>query len=119
MICTANDRHMPLFEIVADKAGAWNRYGNVGLVAGATYPEELKLIREIHPDMLLLVPGIGAQGGDLEKTIRNGADADGRNMIISSSRQIIYASCGDDFATAARHAAMELRDLINSYRIKA
>jgi orotidine-5'-phosphate decarboxylase len=101
---------------VADRASQWNKYGNVGLVVGATYTEELKLIRETHPDILLLVPGVGAQGGDLEQTVHNGIDVNGRNIIINSSRQIIYASRGKDFATAARNAAMDLRDRINSHR---
>ena len=106
----------PLFELVAAKASQWNRYGNIGLVVGATYPQELKLIRQSHPDMPLLIPGIGAQGGDLEKSISFGADASGEKAIINSSRQIIYASRGEDFAQAARKATTELRDRINHYR---
>jgi orotidine-5'-phosphate decarboxylase len=101
--------------MVADRASQWNKYGNVGLVVGATYPEELKLLREIYPEMMFLIPGIGAQGGDLGKTVRNGADLNGRGIIINSARQIIYASRGADFATAARKAAMDLRDSINSF----
>jgi len=112
----AEGGHRPLFEIVALKASQWNAHGNVGLVVGATYPEELKLIRSHHPDMLLLIPGIGAQGGDLASTVRYGADARGERTLINSSRQIIYASRGKDFAQAARRAAAELRDQINHYR---
>ena len=104
-----------LFEIVALKASQWNIYGNIGLVVGATYPEELRLIRNNHPDMPLLIPGIGAQGGDLALTVRYGVDARGEKAIINSSRQIIYASRGKDFAQAARRAATELRDQINYY----
>ncbi|MFC1943708.1 orotidine 5'-phosphate decarboxylase, partial [Chloroflexota bacterium] len=85
------------------------------LVVGATYPEELRLIRQSHPDMPLLIPGIGAQGGDLALTIRYGVDAQGEKAIINSSRQIIYASREKDFAEAARHAASTLRDQINQY----
>jgi orotidine-5'-phosphate decarboxylase len=103
----------PLFELVAFKASQWNTQGNVGLVVGATYPEELRLIRSHHPDMLLLIPGIGAQGGDLALTVRYGADACGERTLINSSRQIIYASRGEDFAQAARRAAAELREQIN------
>jgi len=112
------DSGSPLFELVAHKAGEWNKYGNIGLVVGATYPEELKLIRQQHPDMPLLIPGIGAQGGDLEKAVRYGTDADGKKAIINSSRQIIYASRGINFAPAARQATAELRDRINRFRSK-
>ena len=110
--CVEHDR--PLFEVVALKASEWNVHGNIGLVVGATYPEELKLIRQNHPDMPLLIPGIGAQGGDLELTIRYGVDAKGERAIINSSRQIIYASREKDFAEAARKAASELREQINT-----
>ena len=109
-------RRLPLFEIVALRAAQWNKHGNVGLVVGATYPEELKLIRQNHPDMLLLIPGIGAQAGDLASAVRYGVDAHGRKAIISSSRQIIYASTEKDFAEAARWAASQLREEINDYR---
>lgn len=106
----------PLFEIVALRAAQWNKHGNIGLVVGATYPEELRLIRQNHPDMLLLIPGIGAQGGELASAVRNGVDERGRKAIISSSRQIIYASSEKDFAQAARQAASSLREQINDYR---
>jgi orotidine-5'-phosphate decarboxylase len=109
-------KHLPLFEIVALRAAQWNKHGNIGLVVGATYPEELKLIRKNHPDMLLLIPGIGAQGGDLASAVRYGADEWGRKAIISSSRQIIYASADRDFAPAAREAAASLREQINRHR---
>ena len=105
----------PLFEIVARRAREWNTYGNVGLVVGATYPEELRRVRQLCPDMPLLIPGIGAQGGDLANAVRYGVDAQGQKAIISSSRQIIYASKGKDFAMAAREAALKLRDEINLY----
>ena len=108
-------KHRPLFEIVAQKASEWNTFGNIGLVVGATYPEELQLIRQSHPDMPLLIPGIGAQGGDLEQAVRYGVDAQGQKAIINSSRQIIYASRERDFAELARRAASSLRDQINSY----
>jgi len=104
-----------LFEIVARKASQWNIHGNIGLVIGATYPEELKLIRDSHPDMPILIPGVGAQGGDLASAVRYGVDAHGEKAIINSSRQIIYASPEKDFAQAARQVASSLRDQINSY----
>jgi orotidine-5'-phosphate decarboxylase len=113
--CEAGPDYRPLFELVALKASQWNIYGNIGLVVGATYPEELKLIRQSHPDMLILIPGIGAQKGDLEKAVRYGVDAHGEKAIISSSRQIIYAS-REDFAQAARQVALSLREQINSHR---
>ena len=113
--CQVENGHRSLFEIVALKAREWNIYGNIGLVVGATYPEELRLIRESYPDMPLLIPGIGAQGGDLASAVRYGVDAQGEKTIINSSRQIIYASRGEDFVEAARRVASELREQINSY----
>ena len=94
----------------------WNYNGNVLLVVGATYPKELKEIRFIVGDMPFLVPGIGAQGGDVESAVANGKTQNGTGMIINSSRGIIYASNKDDFAKAARKAAVTLRDEINQYR---
>jgi orotidine-5'-phosphate decarboxylase len=106
-----------LYRIVAAKAvNQWNGNGNALLVVGATYPKELQEIRSICGDMPLLVPGIGAQGGDIEQAVKNGKTADGMGMIINSSRAIIYASTGDDFAEAARRATIELKDEINRYR---
>ncbi|MCD6452715.1 MAG: orotidine-5'-phosphate decarboxylase [Dehalococcoidales bacterium] len=113
--CQTESGSQPLFEEVAQKANQWNTQGNVGLVVGATYPEELRLIRQVYPGMLILIPGIGAQGGDLSLAVRYGVDAGGEKTIISSSRQIIYASSERDFAPAARQAALALRDQINSY----
>ena len=109
----------PLFEVVARKAQEWNVHGNVGLVVGATYPEELRLVRKLCPQAPLLIPGIGAQGGDLAMAVRWGTDAKGERAIISSSRQILYASSGKDFAQAARRAALELRDRINCHLAEA
>jgi len=105
-----------LYELVADKAAEWNQHGNVGLVVGATYPEALKNIRQSHPSMPILIPGVGAQGGDLGLAVRYGVDSHGENAIIGSSRRVIYASRGKDFARAARLAASELRQHINELR---
>jgi orotidine-5'-phosphate decarboxylase len=105
----------PLFETVAQKALEWNTQGNIGLVVGATYPEELKKIRELCPEMPLLIPGVGTQGGDLELAIKYGVDAHGGKAIINVSRQVLYASTGTDFAEAARKNALELRDKINQF----
>ena len=114
--CKVESNYLSLFEIVALKASQWNTYGNIGLVVGATYPEELRLIRQSHPDMPLLIPGIGAQGGELASAVRYGVDAQGEKAILNSSRQIIFASRGNDFAQAARQVALSLRDQINYYR---
>ncbi len=113
LLCEADGGRLPLFEIVARKVSQWNTHGNLGLVVGATYPEELKIIRQSYPEMPLLIPGIGAQGGELALTVRYGVDSQRQKTIINSSRQIIYASRGKDFAQAARRAAAELRDQIN------
>jgi orotidine-5'-phosphate decarboxylase len=111
--CETEIGSRPLFELVALKASQWNIHGNIGLVVGATYPEELRLIRQAHPDMPLLIPGIGAQGGDIALAVRYGVDAQGERAILNSSRQIIYASREGDFAQSARQVASELRDQIN------
>jgi orotidine-5'-phosphate decarboxylase len=102
---------------VAQKAKEWNVYGNIGLVVGATYPEELKKVRSICPEMPLLIPGIGAQGGDLTSAVGYGVDAQGEKAIINVSRQVLYASKEKDFAQAARNMADQIRKQINSYRI--
>ena len=104
----------PLYRHVAHQVDRWNTRGNLGLVVGATYPAELGEVRAICPKLPILVPGVGAQGGDLEASVRNGVDANGRLAIISASRQVIYASKGQDYAQAARHAAEALRSRINT-----
>lgn len=107
----------PLYRYVARRvAKKWNKNGNCALVVGATYPEELREVREVVEDMPILIPGIGAQGGDVEKTVTAGRDSRGKGMIINSSRGIIFASSGTDFAEAARRETENLRDLINQYR---
>lgn len=113
--CETDSGPKMLFEAVAAKVAEWNTSGNIGLVVGATYPEELKLIRQRYPDMLLLIPGIGAQGGDLQQVVSYGVDAGRQKTIINSSRQILYASRGKDYAGAAGQAARKLRDEINRY----
>ena len=109
---------LPLYEAVARKAKEWNTYGNIGLVVGATYPEELKKVRSICPEMPLLIPGIGAQGGDLASAVSYGVDARGEKAIINVSRQILYASKEKAFAQAARTMAEKIRNQINDYRDK-
>ena len=97
-------------------ATEWNAHGNCALVVGATYPQELAEVRRIVGDMPLLVPGVGAQGGDIEATVRAGRTADGAGLMINSSRAILYASAGEDFAQAAREVAIATRDAINRHR---
>lgn len=105
----------PLYVHVARRAvHEWSRIGDVALVVGATYPEELAIVRGIVGDLPLLVPGIGAQGGDVAATVDAGRDSTGYGMMINSSRSIIYASSGDDFAEHARIAAMDLRNRIRA-----
>lgn len=107
----------PLYMHVADKIiNDWNTEGNCLMVIGATYPAELAHIRKIAGDMTFLVPGIGAQGGDVKKTVNAGLNSQKKGMIINSSRGIIFASSGTDFAERAREAAVKLRDEINKYR---
>ncbi|MEX2225764.1 MAG: orotidine-5'-phosphate decarboxylase [Dehalococcoidia bacterium] len=107
---------MPLYEAVALKARSWDKHANVGLVVGATYPGEMQRIRELCPEMPFLVPGIGAQSGELAASVRAGVDARGRGLLISASRGVTYASRGSDFADAARREAVRLRDAINAER---
>ena len=106
-----------LYQIIAEKAARdWNAKGNVLLVVGATYPEELAEIRAIAGDMPILVPGVGTQGGDVAAVVANGATAVGTGLIISASRAVLYAGGGKDYAEAARSAAQKLRDAINLCR---
>ncbi len=97
-------------------ADNWNRGGQLGLVVGATYPAELARVRAIVGELPLLVPGIGAQGGDVQASVQAGQTTDGTGMLINSSRAILYASAGEDFAHAAAVAARRTRDDINRYR---
>jgi len=115
LLVKTNHGQKMLFEIVAEKVNEWNINGNLGLVIGATYPEELKLIRERYPEMPLLIPGVGAQGGDLKQVVEYGVDAGQEKTIINSSRQILYASNGRDFAAAAKVEARALKERINEY----
>ena len=92
--------------MVADE---WVHHGECGLVVGATFPGELAVVREVVGDLPILVPGVGAQRGDAAAAVRAGATPDGRGLIVSSSRSILYASSGDDFAAAARAATIDAR----------
>ena len=102
-------------------ATGWNRNGQLGLVVGATYPREIERVRQLAPTLPLLIPGIGAQGGDAAATVRAGwrAGVDGRTtgpILVSSSRAVLYAGGGDDFALAARRAAQQARDELQRAR---
>jgi len=108
-----------LFERVARLAAEqWNTSGQIGLVVGATFPAEIARVREIVGDMPLLVPGIGAQGGDIEATLKAGKTADATGLMINSSRAILYAGKDENYADAARGVALETRDAINRHRQK-
>lgn len=100
----------PLYVRVAEMvADEWSKHGDCGLVVGATYPSELARVRAVVGDLPILAPGLGFQGGDPQATVTAGATANGRGLMISSSRAINYASHGDDFAEAARAAAIDAR----------
>ena len=107
----------PLYQVVAELAAKqWNGRGNCALVVGATYPEELARVRALAPQMPFLVPGVGAQGGEVAQVVERGQTASGTGLIISSSRAILYAGQGLEFSDAARGAAQSLRESINRQR---
>ncbi len=105
-----------VFEAVAERAREWNTNGNVGLVAGATWPEQTERLREMCPDMTFLVPGVGLQEGDLEAAVQAAMDDKGEQFVLNVSRGVLYASKGDDYPEAARKAAQKLRGRINLMR---
>ena len=109
-------RGIPLYEHVTRAVKRWNTNKNCGLVVGATRPRDLRQIRALAPHVPILIPGVGAQGGDVKLAVRYGCDAQGELAIINSSRSILYASDGRDFADTARAAASAMRDAINRYR---
>jgi orotidine-5'-phosphate decarboxylase len=111
----ASEPSNKVYEHVASLAnGAWNRSGQLGLVVGATFPAELARVRELAPNLPLLIPGIGAQGGDVTQTVRAGRRKDGHGMMINSSRAILYADGGTNFGEAAAVAARITRDQIRA-----
>ena len=108
---------LPLYQHVAETvAREWNTNGNCMLVVGATWPEQLHEVRALVGDLPFLVPGVGAQGGDVAAVVRNAKTADGTGLVVSSSRAILYASQADDYAPAAATAAQALRDELNAHR---
>ena len=106
----------PLYEHVVKQVRRWNTLDNCGLVVGATRPGELRRVRALAPDMPILIPGIGAQGGDLKAAVRFGCTRNGDLAIVNVGRAILYASSGRDFAEAARREAVDLRDQMNTFR---
>ena len=111
-----NVGNRPLYEKLVRSSVKWNTHGNIGLVVGAIHPKELKAVRALAPTLPILIPGIGKQGGDLKSSIRFGCDKNGELAVINSSRGILYASAGRDFADAARRETMNLRDEIRRYQ---
>ena len=108
---------IPIYQIVAQKIHEWNTNNNCGAVVGATYSEELKIVRTIlGEDIPILIPGIGKQGGDIEKTVRNGTNSKKDMALINSSREILFASEHQDFAEQSRKKAESVRNEINKYR---
>ena len=116
LVVADGDEARPLWQVVARRAQAWNQHGNVGLVFGATYPEQLAEGRTLCPDLPILVPGVGAQEGSLRDSVQAGLDSRGAGIIVNASRSILYASRDADYALAARVAAQRLRDEINRHR---
>ena len=117
LVCEEKGQVRPLYEEIAKHVQLWNRIGNCGLVVGATYPQELNTIRAMCPDMPILIPGVGAQGGNLEASVLAGVDISGEKAIISVSRAILYAGDGDNYAVSAAIEARKLRNRINEVRV--
>lgn len=108
----------PLYLQIARRAVQWNRSGNIGLVVGATWPQEMEEVRRVIGDIPVLVPGVGAQGGRIDAAVAAGADSRGEGLLISASRSILFASGGADFAEAAALEAERMKLEINHERLK-
>jgi orotidine-5'-phosphate decarboxylase len=106
----------PLFARVARRATTWDKHGTLGLVVGATYPADVAVVRRIAPRAPILLPGVGAQAGDLERSVAAGIDADGGGILVNASRTVLYASAEDNWQSAARAEAENLRSAINAAR---
>ena len=113
-VSDAENLPRPAYVHLARRCQERGDHGNLGLVVGATAPRQLAAVRRICPDLPFLIPGVGAQGGDLADSVRCGVDAGGRLAVINASRSVIYASSGSDYPAAARRAASALRDEINA-----
>jgi orotidine-5'-phosphate decarboxylase len=118
LVCEEKGQVRPLYAEIAQRVQLWNRTGNCGLVVGATYPQELDTIRSMCPYMPILIPGVGAQGGNLEASVLAGVDVSGEKAIISVSRAILYAGEGADYAVSAATEARKLRNRMNEARIR-
>jgi orotidine-5'-phosphate decarboxylase len=116
LVIESPDGPRPLYEVVALAARTWSRHENIGLVAGATYLEEMARLRALCPELPILVPGVGAQGGDVRAAVRAGMDDRGLGIIITASRSVLYAGSGPQFADAVREAALRLRQEIDAAR---
>jgi orotidine-5'-phosphate decarboxylase len=106
----------PLYEVVAERVRAWDTHGNAGLVASATYPDEIARLRALCPSMPFLVPGVGSQGGEVAAAVRAASDARGAGFIVNASRQVLYPADDGDRAAVSRAVAQRLRDEINAAR---
>ena len=115
-VVDARGERTPLYLTIAQRVQAWNTNRNLGLVVGATYPEELARVREVAPDLPILLPGVGPQGGALEAAVAAGLDRNRAGLLVNASRQVLYASAADDFPAAARRVAEQLRERINRAR---
>ena len=104
---------------MARLAIGWDKHGTLGLVVGATYPSDVAAVRHIAPHVPILLPGVGVQSGDLERSVQAGLDNNGGGTIVNASRSVLYASSGADWQTAARSEAERLRDAINAARSAA
>ena len=116
LIVEYEGQRRPFWQAVALKSVTWNRHGNVGIVVGATYPQQLAEARELCPGMQILVPGIGAQEGALKDAVQAGLTPERDGIIVNASRSIIYAARDNDYAMAARAAAAQLREQVNRHR---
>ena len=113
LVDSAEGGRIPLYLHMARKSRSWSAHNNLGLVMGATVSDKIKEVRDACPTTPLLIPGVGAQGGDLEDSVRAGVDSKGRMVIINSSRNVIYASHDSDYAEAARRRTTQLKNDIN------
>jgi orotidine-5'-phosphate decarboxylase len=108
----------PLFMHIARRAVTWDTHGTLGLVVGATYPADVAAVRRVAPGVPILLPGVGAQSGELEQSVQAAVDSDGAGAIVNASRSVLYASSGRDWQAAARAEAEKLRSAINSARVQ-
>jgi orotidine-5'-phosphate decarboxylase len=107
----------PLFVHVAQRAVTWDKHGTLGLVVGATYPSDVAAVREVAPDAPILLPGVGAQAGDLESSVQAAVDRHGGGALVNASRSVLYASRGLDWQAAVRTEAQRMRAAINAARV--